>query len=157
VKLSLCWITHQDMDTHGGWGGVELHYSRHWMEVNGYLHAPAALPTSKNLGGRQSRFGEDRNPALRGIEPQTSSPWPGHYTRYTTLHYTTLATPAPCKHDYSVIYFVIYVYLYLFCSTLLSDLSIHLYLFIYLFKSNTAPSNHSVAEYLILRLIPPRL
>jgi hypothetical protein len=63
---------------------------RHYMEMSGQLHAPAALPQGKSpwyaldrrLGGPQSgsgRGGEEKNPSPAGnrtLEPRTSSPQP---------------------------------------------------------------------------------
>jgi hypothetical protein len=49
VKLSLCLTNHNAMMTYWASGGIapRILWPRHYTEVSGELHAPAALPSGK--------------------------------------------------------------------------------------------------------------
>jgi hypothetical protein len=86
IKSSLCLTKHHPIKTYWGSGSIAPRFlwPRHWVEMRGQLHVPAALPQRKSphyplhrrLGGSQSRSGygiEEKNSQLPpGIEPLSS-------------------------------------------------------------------------------------
>jgi hypothetical protein len=65
------------MKAYWGSGGISTHsWPRHWMEVSGQLHAPAALLPGKEYPLNR-RLGEPQSRSWRGGEEKNSQPLPG--------------------------------------------------------------------------------
>jgi hypothetical protein len=100
VKLSLCLINETPRQ-----GNIYLHHSwlRHYLEVSGQLHIPAALPPGEKaldilwIGvcvGPKSRYGrcggEKNLITLPGIELRSSSPYPVAMPTKLSVHIITI-------------------------------------------------------------------
>jgi hypothetical protein len=76
-------------------------WPRHLLEVNGQLHAPAALlwrksprfPLDKRLGGPQNRSGRRREEKI--LAPYRDSNSGSSFVQFVASRYTDCAIPAP--------------------------------------------------------------